>query len=825
MRKLFSLILATFIVAFAAHSQNKIGKISGVVKDASQKAVSNATVSLLKVKDSSIVKFTATGKNGEYEFTSIADGKYIVAVSNTGYEKILSVVFEISSSNNTVDVPVIFLNEQAKDLTGVTVSAKKPFIETKIDKTVVNVESSPATAGSTAMEVLEKSPGISVDNNGNISLRGKDGVVVMIDDKPTYLSPADLANLLKNMPASALDQIEIMTNPSAKYDASGNSGIINIKTKKGKLAGFNGSIMTGITASIFKSYQSLYIIPKSQNSLNFNYRKNKLNFFGNYNPNFFRGKGYLNINRKYFDNNGDIPGYSDVNTRFKFGNHNHTLKLGFDYFADPMNTFGMVVSGFTFNGHPTPFTNTTLYDANHQATSGMQSITENKIHFRNLSTNFNFRHLFDTSGREITVNLDYIVYRNTSNLLLTTDFYNGIGQQTADPLLLKGHLPANIDIYSVKSDYTQPLKKGAKFEAGIKSSYVKNDNLVDYQRQVNDKWIPDARSNHFVYSENINAVYVNLSKQIKKWSLQSGLRLENTITKGFQVTNDSTFKRNFTNLFPSAFISYAINDKNTLTVSYSRRITRPNYQDLNPFTYFLDSLSYLKGNPFLLPQFTHNIELSHSFKGKIITALNYTNTTNVISQILKQDAQTRIVYLTPDNVSRFTNIGLSITATLHLTQWWNANWFSNVYKNHYKGVYNMSLLDISYTSFTINITNTFTFSKGFTMELSGFYRAKGVEQLNIREPMYQMSVAGQKNILKGKATVRLNVRDPFAWLQYRAVTQYSNIDVKIRNRFDFRQFTATFTYRFGKNSQQNNSRRKNNDTLDEQNRVGGTGQQ
>src|SRR6266487_3225306 len=821
MKKIFTLLGIAISISFIVKAQS--GKVTGIVKDVASKTIHSATVSLFKLSDSSLVKFAPTNKNGEYEFLGIAEGKYFVAASNVGYGKVISVVFEISSSNPSVNLPALIMSEQSKDLSGVTVTAKRPFIESKIDKTVVNVDASPTSAGATALEVLEKSPGVTVDNDGNISLRGKAGVIIMMDGKLTYLSATDLANMLKNMPASALDQIEIMTNPSSKYDASGNSGVINIKTKKGRAAGFNGSIMAGITSSIFKPRDALYLIPKSQNSINFNYRKSKINFFGNYNPNFFRGKGNLFINRKFFDNNGDIAGYSDVDTRFKFGNQNHTLKLGVDFFADKKNTYGVVASGFVFNGHPTPVTVNTLSDANDQRTSSLVSLTENKIHFNNFSGNFNYRHLFDTAGRELTVDLDYIGYRNTSNMLLTTEFYDAMDQQTGNPLLLKGHLPSDINIYSIKSDYTHPLKKSCRIEAGIKSSYVKNDNTVDYQRLSVDKWVPDDRSNHFIYDENINAAYVNVNKQFKKWTLQGGLRLENTIAKGFQVTNDSTFKRNFTNLFPSAFISYAINKSNSLTLSYSRRITRPNYQDLNPFTYFLDSLSYRQGNPYLLPQFTHNIELSHSFKGKLITTLNYNNTTDVISQIFKQNSQTKIVFFTADNVAKFTNIGISITAPIPVTKWWNTNFFTNIYNNHYKGIYNGAPLDISYTSYMVNITNTFTIKQGFSLELSGFYRAKGVDQLTINEPIYQMSLGGQKNILKNKATLRLNIRDPFAWQQYRGVIEYGNIYAKIRNKFDARQVTATFTYRFGKNNQQAPPpRRRASATQDEQNRVGGT---
>ncbi|MGB2703910.1 MAG: TonB-dependent receptor [Chitinophagaceae bacterium] len=823
MRKTF--ILCSFLfVSLTVVAQNKTGKISGIIQDATGKPLPSISVSLLKASDSSLVKVAVTGKEGQYEFENIADGRYIVSSASVGYDKSHSTAFTLSESKNGVQLDVLQMNVSAKGLSEVVVSAKRPFIETKIDKTVINVDASPTNAGATALEVLEKSPGIMVSNDGIISLRGKSGVIVMMDGKPTFLSPTDLANLLKNMPASAIDQIEIMTNPSAKYDASGNSGVINIKTKKGRAAGFNGSIMIGATASFFETKNgTLYVIPKSQNSFTFNYRKNKINFFGNYNPNVFRGRNMMDITRTKLDENKNITGYNDVETNFKFGNNNHTLKLGLDVFADKKNTFGFVISGFVFSGHPTPTTVTTSSDENHQPLSIMISQTNNKIKFKNLTTNFNYRHQFDSAGRELTADFDFIAYDNVSRMTLTTDFSNGAGQPVGNQLVLNGHLPSQINIYSLKSDYVHPFKKGGRLEAGVKSSFVKNDNVVNYTRWADDKWIEDGRSNHFIYDENINAVYLNANTKIKKWSFQGGLRLENTVAKGYQVTNDSTFKRNFTNLFPSAFISYELNKDNQLTLSYSRRINRPNYQDLNPFIYFLDSLSYRKGNPFLLPQFTHNIELSHSFKGKLITTLNYNSTNDVISQILKADGD--LVYLTSDNVARFRNIGISITAPVPITKWWTSNTFVNIFNNQYNGVFENQPIDLSYTSFMVNMTNTFTLKQGFTLEMTGFYRARGVNQLNIDEPMYMVSFGGQKTVLKGKGTVRLNLRDPF-WLQrYKGRTQYYLIDTKVNNRWDNRQLTASFTYRFGKNGQQNPPpRRRNSASQDEQNRVGQGGQ-
>lgn len=826
MRKVYTLGFSLLIFFLQAAAQNKIGKIAGTIQDISGKPLPSITVSLVKASDSALVKVAVTGKDGTFEFDKIAEGNYRVNASAIGHEKKFSESFAVNAAQSDIEIGVLQLKEGAKSLGNVTVTAKKPFIETKIDKTIVNVDASPTSAGATALDVLEKSPGVTVDNDGNISLRGKQGVIVLMDGKQTFLSGTDLANLLRNMPASALDQIEIMTNPSSKYDASGNSGVLNIKTKKGKNAGFNGSIMAGMTASIYKPKDALYIIPKTQNSINFNWRKNKLNFFGNYNPNLFRGRNTMNLESRFLDENKNITGYNISETRFKFGNNNHTLKLGLDWYADKKNIYGMVVSGFTFKGHPTPLTIADLKDANGQLENRLLSSTDNDLKFQNATVNLNWKHTFDSTGKELTADFDYVLYSNVSDMILTTDYYNSMLQPTGQSLL-KGHLPANIDIYTFKSDYSKPFKNG-RFEAGIKFSYVKNDNLVNYERYINNKWEVDhIRSNHFIYDENINAAYVNYSKQVKKWSFQAGLRVENTNSKGNQVVTRTTFKRDTTNLFPTAFISYALNKNHSLTVSYGRRITRPNYQDLNPFTYFLDTLSYRQGNIYLKPQYTHNIELTHAFKGKLITTLNYNNTDDVISQIIKPEPNSKIRYLTVDNVAQFRNMGISITAPIPVAKWWNANLFTNVYNNHYKGVYDTFNIDLSFTSFTINLTNNITLGKkGWTGEVSGFYRHKTLGGLSKMEPVYQIAFGLQKQLMKGKGTFRLNVRDPFAWQQFRGLNQYGLIDNNFRSRPDFRQVTTTFTWRFGKNGQQTPPpRRRNSASQDEQNRTGGTGQQ
>ncbi|HET6768611.1 MAG TPA: outer membrane beta-barrel family protein, partial [Chitinophagaceae bacterium] len=611
----------------------------------------------------------------------------------------------------------------------------------------------------------------------------------------------------------------IMTNPSSKYDASGNSGIINIKTKKGRNNGFNGSIMVGATTSLFHPDEALYLRPKSQNSINFNYRKNKINFFGNYNPNVFEGMNRLTLDSRFIDESHVTTGYNFTETRFKFGNNNHTLKLGLDWYANKKNVFGVMISGFTFSGHPTPTSVSDLVDANMQLENRLISSIDNDLKFQNATLNLNWKHTFDTTGRELTADFDYVTYNNVSDMLLTTEFYNNSLQKTGTSYL-KGHLPADINIYTFKSDYTHPVK-GGRFEAGVKFSYVKNNNLVNYERMVGNAWETDEiRSNHFIYDETINAAYVNYSREIKKWTLQAGLRLESSVAHGNQVITKQAFKRDTANLFPTAFISYKVDKKNTLTIAYGRRIQRPNYQDLNPFTYFLDTLSYRQGNIYLRPQYTHNIDLTHSFNGKFITTFNFNSTDDIISQIVRPVLNSKIRFLTVDNVAEFTNIGVSVTAPVALAKWWNANFFTNVFNNHYKGVYDTLDIDLSYTSFTANVTNNFTFKKGWSAEVSGMYRHKALNGLTRMEPIYQMSFGFQKQVMKGKGTVRFNVRDPFAWQKFEGRNTYGMIDGGFIARPDIRQVTGTFTWRFGKTGPQNQPRRRNSSSQDEQSRVG-----
>lgn len=336
-------------------------------------------------------------------------------------------------------------------------------------------------------------------------------------------------------------------------------------------------------------------------------------------------------------------------------------------------------------------------------------------------------------------------------------------------------------------------------------------------------WLKDyGRSNHFIYHENINAAYINFQKQFKKWGLQFGLRAEQTISKGHQDVNNSDFIKNYTKLFPTTYISYKVNDTNTFAISYGRRIERPGYSDLNPFQYLLDRYTYQQGNPLLQPQFSHNIEVSYNFKGQLNIALNYTSTQGIMNTVLKTEkaGNNYISYAIKENIASRINEGLAITYNKPIKKWWTANFSANIFNNNYKGIVDKESINVNITSFNFNLSNQFTFKKGWTSEISGFYNYKNlVSSVILAQPIGMFSLGIGKQVMKSKGTLKLNLRDPFWLMKFQGFTAMDKYVTNFQARWDNRRAIIAFTYRIGKNgSQQPKSRHSGAE--DEQNRVG-----
>lgn len=786
------------------------GKITGQVQ-AGQKTIESASIGLLKAKDSSVVKLAVSDKSGQFELEKIGAGRYLVVVQSVGFAKYYSETFELTATSSSYTLKSISLQNATKNLQAVTVSTKRPFIEQKLDRTIINVDATPSNTGATVLEVLEKSPGISVDKDGNISLKGKQGVLILMDGKPTYLSAQDLSNMLRSMSSANLDQIEIMTNPPARFDASGNSGVINIKTKKTKVMGYNGSVTLGYGQGVY---------PKANNSVNLNYREGKFNFFGNASQNYNKGFGRLNILRNFRDlNTQEILSIFDQLALSDRESRSYNYKAGFDYFMNKKTTLGLVVNGYQNTGSEYTNNTTMIQDKNGNLVTRTQAINDVNDQFQNIGLNFNLRHVFDSTGKEFSADVDYINYTSNSNQSLGNNFFDVFGNKKAPDELLRGILPSGIDIFSAKMDYTQTLKGKVKFEAGLKSSYVDTDNDAQYANWNGSQYITDAgRSNHFLYKENINAAYVNFSKQLnKKWSGQLGLRAENTNATGNQVTTGEQFKRNYTQVFPTLYIGYTANDKNQFAVSYGRRIDRPNYQNLNPFFYFLDKYTYQVGNPYLRPQFSHNIEVNHTYKGFLTTSLNYSNTNDIIQDVLDQVDSTTTTFVKKSNIAKRQNFGLSVSAGIPVAKWWRSNLYVNAFYNKFDGLVNGANLSVGGATIMTNMTNIFTFKKGWGAELSGFYRSSGLEGVLVAKPMGTVNIGFTKTVLKNKGTLKLVVRDVFYIQQFRGTSKYQNIDVTIHQARDSRVANLSFTYRFGKGKTA--AQRKRGGANEEQNRV------
>ncbi len=809
MKKLFSL-MAGACIALGSLAQTGV-KVTGNIKDGgNQKVIDAATIALLRAKDSSAVKLTYSEKSGQFQFEGIKDGSYLVMATSVGHGKTYSPAFSVSDSD--VAVGTLQLLVQEKSLKGVTVVAKKPFIEQKIDKTVVNVDAAVTNAGSTAMEILEKSPGITVDKDGNISLKGKNGVRIYIDGRPSYLSGADLANLLKNMQASQLDQLEIMTNPSAKYDAAGNAGVINIKLKKSKVMGFNGSLSSSYTQGM---------VPRFNESANINYRKNKLNLFANASYSNNRQKQEITIMRNFRNKDTkELLSIFDQKAELSNRRQNLDVRLGADYSLSKRTTVGALVTGFYNPEKMRNNNNTFLKDKMGVVNSLTTATTDMNNKWQNLSANVNLRHVFDSTGKELTFDVDYSNYQSTSKQTLANNYFdvNNIKMAPGDTLV--GNIPSTIRIFSGKADYTQTILRNGKLEAGIKASFVKTDNDARYDSLINNVLVPDfGRTNHFVYEEQIQAAYVNLQKPLnKKWDMQLGLRLENTVAKGKQLTTGEQFNRDYVQLFPTAYFSYKMNATNTFSVNYGRRIERPDYSDLNPFFFFLDRYTYQAGNPRLSPQFSHNVELSHSYKGILNTTLNYSKTTDMMQDIFEQNETTQETFIKKANIASGEQFGLAVNAGFEPTKWLAVNAYSNVSRNRFKGFINNTDVDLTNVMFTGNVSLQLNFGKGWKGSVDGFYRGGGLDGVMAISPMWAANAGVSKTVLKNKGTIRLAMRDIFWTQRFKGTAQYAYIDTWFRQWRDSRQVTLGFTYRFSK-GKVNAPRRKIGGADEEKGRV------
>lgn len=779
-----------------------------VLNDRSE-PVEAAGIEMISTSTNNIQKANLTDRKGAANFTNIPAGNYYFRITHTGHETITTAAYNfpltVPGSNNKV----ITLQASGKTLESVKILSTRPFIQRSKGKVLINPDASVTNTGTTVLELLEKSPGIMVDKNGTISMQAKTGVLVLIDDKPTYLSGTDLSNLLGSMSSTQVDQIELMANPPAKYDASGNAGIINIKTKKNKQKGFNGTLTIAASQGVY---------PKNNNSLVLNYRNGKFNSFITYSANINKYFTDIYALRNYYDINGFVTGKLDQPTSFTGEGINNTLRMGVDFYASPKTTIGISLMGVVVNRTGKGYATATWLDASGNTDSAIITTSKSGTNFRNGGINVNLKQVINKS-QELSVDLDIISYKIRNDQLFNNRLDAGGGYSNSS----QGNIPSGIDILSVKADHVYRPGKNNKLESGWKSSRISTDNLAAYQYYDGTDWLEDfGKSNHFLYKEYIHALYSSFEQKYKKVSFQAGIRYELTSYDADQLGNaqrkDSSFSRNYDGFFPSGYISYEMDSSNTITFTGGKRIDRPAFQKLNPFVTIINKYTYQRGNPYFLPQYSWNMELSHQYKQLLTTTLSYSITKNYFSQLFLNEGGDILTY-TEGNVGKAHNLGISMSLQLNPARWWT---LTGQGMFNYKELIGFNGNDYTSTirQFNFSMNNQFRFAKVYAGEISGFYTTRARNDLQeLLYPTGQLSLGISRPVLKKKGTLKLAARDIFFTQKMEGLTQFEKADEYFILSRDTRVLNISFTYRFGKPLK--TARRNSGGATDEMQRVGG----
>ena len=813
MKHVIVLLSAFFAMLNGLSAQN----ITGKIKDAENNLLAKASVSLLKAKDSALVKMNASGSDGRYKFETITPGSYLVASSSVGYTPVVSGPFEFKDTQ--IVVPDLVLQKAAKQMQGVTVTARKPLLEVKADRMVVNVEGTINATGNDGVELLRRSPGVTVDHNDNIQMAGKNGVEVYIDGKPSPLRGADLANYLRSIQSSSIEAIELITEPSAKFEAAGNAGIINIRLKKDKSFGTNGNVTAGFNQGVYSKVNGGFAL---------NHRTKKVNVYGNYN--YFHGHSHntTEVYREYADSI-----FNQLIT-MKNNRNNHNFKAGIDFFLNKKSTVGLMTNGNrSLISMHSDGPMSIAYAPTGIVDRILEAKTESKIDRKNINLNANYKYADVAKGKELNIDADYGYYDLHNKQYLPNYYYEADGTTEISRSIYRMNAPTDIDIYSLKADYEKTMGK-SKIGFGGKTSFVETKNIFDRFNVFNNMDQKDRdRSNRFSYRENVNALYVNYNRVIKNAiTIQAGLRGEQTVSKGRSIgekrigqTNqftpyDSSINRSYIDVFPSASVSFAKNPMSQFSVSYSRRIDRPRYENLNPFEFMINEYTYSKGNTELKPQYTNSFALTHTYKFKLTTKLSYSHVKDMFLQVFEPDGSK--MFQMVKNLATQDVASLNISYPFMYKNFTSFNNLTNNY-SHYKANFNGNAIDRSFFNLQYYVQNSLKFGKkkDWTAELTGLYLSPFVwEGVYKGKSMGFVDVGLQKTVFNGNGTIKASASDIFKTMRFNGEGSYAGASNKVVAKWESQQFKLNFTYRFG-SAQVKAARQRKSGLEDEAGRTNG----
>ena len=777
--------LVTFIALLVANLCFSQHAITGKVLNANQIPAEKAVITLLNYENGSFVKAAIAGETGEFQLNNINNGEYKLLVTAIGSKNYSSKKIHVADANQMVDV--ITLNDLSEVLEEVVIQKEKPMVQVLADKTVFNVSKSITSAGDNGFELLRKAPGVMVDNNDNLIVEGKSGVLIYIDDKPTVLRGEDLVNYLKTIQATDIDSVEIITQPSSKYDSEGNAGIINIKFKRDKTLGTNGSLAAGVTIGDYATFN---------NSVSINNRNKKTSLYGSFSNRLGETTRYMNLYRQ--QNNTTF----DNRTNSNYDVNNNNIRLGFDYFANEKSTLGVILTGNfsdteNISKSRTPITPT----GNANPTSVLVAGSESNSTTSNLYGNLNYKLKID-KATSFNVDLDYGKYNQERTNFQPNRYFNGNETEVISESINFMDTPITINILTAKVDYERDILKG-KLAVGAKFSTIATDNQFDFFDRINGVDIINTnRTNTFKYDENINAAYINFNRTVDKFNFQLGLRVEQTNSDGvlnsLQVDQNDKVERSYTDFFPSGGITYQPNRQNSLALTYSKRVQRPNYQSLNPFEYQLDELSFLRGNPFLQPQYTNNIKLSHTYYYKLNTSLSYSFVKDFSAQVTEAVGDDKN-FMSPRNVANQKIINLGVSYPTKFNDWWSIYFTVNAFKSIYEAT-NEDFLSTEQNTLSLFAQNTLKITKTFNAEVSGWYSSPSIWSGTFEtKSIGSLNIAFQKKFLSDKLTAKLGFNDILYTSSWRGTTQFGDLKINGGGGSDSRQVQFNLAYNFGGN--------------------------
>ena len=780
MRRLL-LIFLLFPVSLLAQ---KSSTISGRVVDNKHIPIPYSVVVLLN-KDSVVIKGNITDSLGKYEFDLPSKGTYLIKSSMPGHKAGFSALIEVGTAD--VSVADIIMDEGNNTLGDLIVTGHRKLYEMRADKMVMNIENSVLAVGNSAFELLKKAPGVSVDQNDNIMLKGQP-CRIYTNDKPTYLDGPRLAEYLKSMPAESISKIEIISNPSSRYDAEGSSGIINLVMKKSKKSGFNGSASTGLGYGKY---------PKANESITLNYRKGGLNLFCSdylgYSESYNRLTYNTIINKTSGTAYYDRDQYWHPYTRF--GNY----MAGADYTIGTKTTLGVQVTGSS-DATNANTTNTTVgSDEQHNPNTLIDVLVKNSSGNTNTTYNLSFKTQLDSTGSAINADADYVRYSAYSDDDNTNRFLDPSGISIRTPYVFNSSQPSEIAVRSIKADFSYTLLKEIKMETGLKYSLVDADNIMRCDSLIGANWVRDNnRSDHFVFNERISAAYITLSRTLGKLSLQAGTRMEHTTNSGVSYTLADTSKRNYLNFFPSGFATYSIDKANELNLSYTKRIARPRYQSLNPFRSYIDLLTLFQGNPYLSPAYTHALEIRHGYKQTLFTSLSYNYTTGEQVQAIYQDKVTGTTTNTYSNSATSDRLSLSILYTFNVTKHWSNDLSMDAQYGHDRSRIPEYSYETTSAGGDISSDNSITLPKDYKIQTAFYYSLPTRSGLAMLRSDYGWDLGVQKQIFGDRLLFKVKATNIIGTSSYRAHIVGDNLDIKWVNKWEGRRLNINCTWKFGK---------------------------